>query len=93
MFAAERTDEEISLGDGCERLVAPRVIPDRNALMAVYDLLRKYGGAMSAEELCIYGGSDLNYCMLRIALDTFASAGMAEQSADADTVRLISVTL
>ena len=60
--------------------------------MAVYDLLRKYGGSMSAEELCIYGGSDLNYCMLRIALDTFASAGMAEQSADADTVRLIPVT-
>lgn len=91
-FAAQRTYEEISRGEGCDSLLAPRVIPDRNALMAVYDLLRKYGGAMSAEELCIYGGSDLNYCMLRIALDTFASAGMAEQSADADTVRLIPVT-
>ena len=91
-FAAQRTYEEISRGEGCDSRLAPRVIPDRNALMAVYDLLRKYGGAMSAEELCIYGGSDLNYCMLRIALDTFASAGMAEQSADADTVRLIPVT-
>lgn len=91
-FAAQRTYEEISRGEGCDSRLAPRVIPDRNALMAVYDLLRKYGGAMSAEELCIYGGSDLNYCMLRIALDTFASTGMAEQSADADTVRLIPVT-
>ena len=91
-FAAQRTYEEISRGEGCDSRLAPRVIPDRNALMAVYDLLRKYGGAMSAEELCIYGGSDLNYCMLRIALDTFASAGMAEQSADADTVRLVPVT-
>lgn len=91
-FAAQRTYEEISRGEGCDSRLAPRVIPDRNALMAVYDLLRKHGGAMSAEELCIYGGSDLNYCMLRIALDTFASAGMAEQSADADTVRLIPVT-
>ncbi len=91
-FAAQRTYEEISRGEGCDSRLAPRVIPDRNALMAVYDLLRKYGGAMSAEELCIYGGSALNYCMLRIALDTFASAGMAEQSADADTVRLIPVT-
>ena len=91
-FAAQRTYEEISRGEGCDSRLAPRVIPDRNALMAVYALLRKYGGAMSAEELCIYGGSDLNYCMLRIALDTFASAGMAEQSADADTVRLIPVT-
>lgn len=91
-FAAQRTYEEISRGEGCDSRLAPRVIPDRNALMAVYDLLRKYGGAMSAEELCIYGGSDLNYCMLRIALDTFASAGMAEQSADAYTVRLVPVT-
>lgn len=91
-FAAQRTYEEISRGEGCDSRLAPRVIPDRNALMAVYDLLRKYGGVMSAEELCIYGGSELNYCMLRIALDTFASAGMAEQSADAGTIRLIPVT-
>ena len=47
---------------------------------------------MSAEDMCVYGGSGLNYCMLRIALDTFASAGMAEQSADAGEVRLIPVS-
>lgn len=90
-FAAQRTYEEISRGEGCDKRLAPRVVPDRTALMAVYDLLRKYGGSMSAEELCLYGGSELNYCMLRIALDTFASAGMAEQTADAGEIRLIPV--
>lgn len=91
-FAAQRTYEEISRGEGCDSRLAPRVIPDRNALMAVYDLLRKHGGSMSAEELCLYGGTELNYCMLRIALDTFASAGMLEQSADAGTLKLVPVS-
>lgn len=91
-FAAQRTYEEISRGEGCDSRLAPRVIPDRNSLMAAYDLLRKHGGVMSAEDMFVYGGSELNYCMLRIALDAFASAGMAEQSADAGTVRLIPVT-
>lgn len=91
-FAAQRTYEEISRGEGCDSRLAPRVIPDRSSLMAAYDLLRKHGGVMSAEDMFVYGGSELNYCMLRIALDAFASSGMAEQSADAGTVRLIPVT-
>ncbi len=90
-FAAQRTYEEISRGEGCDKRLAPRVIPDREALKSVYDLLRKHGGLMSAEEMYLYGGGDLNYCMLRIALDVFAAAGMAELSADAGEVRLIPV--
>lgn len=90
-FAAQRTYEEISRGEGCDKRLAPRVIPDREALKSVYDLLRQHGGAMSAEEMCVYGSGSLNYCMLRIALDAFAAAGMAEISADAGEVRLIPV--
>ncbi len=90
-FAAQRTYEAISRGEGCDQRLAPRVIPDREALKSVYDLLRKHGGMMSAEEMYLYGGGELNYCMLRIALDVFAAAGMAELSADAGTVRLIPV--
>lgn len=91
-FAAQRTYEEISRGEGCDSRLAPRVVPDREALKRVYDLLRQHGGKMSAEDMCVYGGSGLNYCMLRIALDTFASSGMAEISADAGEVRLIPVS-
>ncbi len=90
-FAAQRTYEEISRGEGCDKRLAPRVIPDREALKSVYDLLRRQGGIMSAEELYLYGGGELNYCMLRIALDAFAAAGMAEVAADAETIRLIPV--
>lgn len=89
-FAALRTYEEISRGEGCDSRLASRVIPDREALKVAYDLVRNHGN-MSAEELCVYGGSGLNYCMLRIALDAFTSAGMAEQSADAGEIRLVPV--
>ena len=68
-FAALRTYEEISRGEGCDKRLAPRVIPDRPALMSVYDLIRAHGGSMSAEEMCVYGGGDLNYaacCALRL---------------------------
>lgn len=91
-FAALRTYEEISRGEGCDKRLAPRVIPDRPALMSVYDLIRAHGGSMSAEEMCVYGGGDLNYCMLRIALDAFSEAGMAQVSADGGSVTLIPVT-
>ncbi len=74
-----------------ELRIAPRVIPDRPALMSVYDLIRAHGGSMSAEEMCVYGGGDLNYCMLRIALDAFSEAGMAQVSADGGSVTLIPV--
>lgn len=90
-FAALRTYEEISRGEGCDSRLAPRVIPDREALKVAYDLVRNHGN-MSAEELCVYGGSGMNYCMLRIALDAFTSAGMAEQSADAGEIRLVPVS-
>ena len=90
-FAALRTYEEISRGEGCDKRLAPRVIPDRPALMSVYDLIRAHGGSMSAEEMCVYGGGDLNYCMLRIALDAFSEAGMAQVSADGESVTLIPV--
>ncbi len=91
-FAAQRTYEEISRGEGCDKRLAPRVIPDRPALMAVYDLIRAHGGSMSAEEMCVYGGKDLNYCMIRIALDAFSEAGMVRVSADTESVELIPVT-
>lgn len=77
-FAAERVYEEICRGEGCEKRLAPRVVPQsRDELMCVYDLVKKYGGKRTAEELAVYDGS-VNYCMLRITLDAFAEAKMVE---------------
>lgn len=91
-FAAKRVYEALRRGEGCDPRLAPRVIPsDRKALMEIYDLVKRCAG-MSAEEMCLYGGSNVNYCMLRITLDAFAQAGMVELSPDAQSAAVIPVT-
>lgn len=81
-FAAERTYEEICRGEGCDKRLAPRVIPQsRGELMKIYDLVKRSNGKYTAEELAVFDGS-VNYCMLRITLDAFAEAGMVELGED-----------
>lgn len=90
-FAAKRVYEELRRGEGCDARLAPRVIPqDRQALMGIYDLVKNHPG-MSAEEMCIYGGSDVNYCMMRITLDAFAEAEMISLMPDAAQAELLPV--
>lgn len=75
-FAASHVYEEICRGEGCDKRLAPRVIPQtREELMAIYDMIKRSNGAMTPEELAVFNGS-VNYCMLRITLDAFAEAGM-----------------
>lgn len=77
-LAAERVYEEISRGEGCDKRLAPRVIPqNREELMAIYDIVRRSNGSRTPEELALLDGAP-NYCMLRITLDAFAEAGMIE---------------
>ena len=81
-FAASRVYEEICRGEGCDKKLAPRVIPgSREELKKIYDLVKAGGGVKTAEELALFDNS-VNYCMLRITLDAFAEAGMIELTAD-----------
>lgn len=89
-FAAQRVYEEIVRGEGCDSRLAPRIIPDREALKGIYDMVRKNGAHMSAEDMCVYGG-EINYCMLRIALDAFSEAGMISLSAGAQRAQVVHV--
>lgn len=77
-LAAQRTYEAICRGEGCDKRLLPRVIPqERGELMKIYDLVRASNGAKTAEELAIFDGS-VNLCMLKITLDAFKQAGMIE---------------
>ena len=78
-LAAQRVYEEICRGEGCDKKLGSRVIPqNREQLMAIYDLVRRSNGSMTAEELAVFGGLGANYCMLRVTLDAFAEAQMIE---------------
>lgn len=87
-FAAQRVYEEIARGEGCDKRLLPRVIPDREALKGIYDMIRRDGARMSAENMCVYGG-DINYCMLRISLDALSEAGLARVQPNAERCELI----
>lgn len=77
-FAASRVYEEICRGEGCDKRLAPRVVPQsRGELMKIYDLIKKNNGKMTPEELAVFDGT-VNFCMLNITLDAFCEAGMAE---------------
>lgn len=77
-FAAMHTYESICRGEGCDKRLAPRVMPqNRDDLIKVYKLISRSNGTMDPEELAVFDGS-VNYCMLRITLDAFAEAGMIE---------------
>lgn len=76
-FAAGRVYEEICRGEGCDKRLAPRVVPQsREELMKIYDLIKKNNGGKTPEELAAFGG-EVNFCMLSITLDAFCEAGMA----------------
>lgn len=77
-LAAQRTYEAICRGEGCDKRLLPRVIPQsREELIKIYDLVRASNGAKTVEELAIFDGS-VNLCMLKITLDAFKEAGMIE---------------
>ena len=77
-LAASRVYEEICRGEGCDKRLAPRVVPqDRPELVKIYELIKRSNGVMTAEDMAVFDGS-VNYCMLRVALDAFAEAGMIE---------------
>lgn len=78
-FAAIRVYEEICRGEGCDKRLLPRVIPqNRDELKLVYDMIRISGGK-TADHLFAMSGR-VNYCQLRVALDAFAEAGMISVS-------------
>ena len=80
-FAADHVYEEIVRGEGCDKLLAPRVIPQsREELIKIYDLIQNAKGLRTPEELVMLG--DVNYCMLSITLDAFIEAGMVELTED-----------
>ncbi len=73
-FAARRAYEAIQRKEGFDRRLVSRIIPQsREELKKIYDLIRKYDGRFTLEQIAVFDGS-VNYCMLKIAADAFAEA-------------------
>lgn len=86
-FAARRVSDAILRGEGFDKRLTPRVIPQsREDLMKIYDMLRKNNGRLTLEQLAVFDGS-VNYCMLKIAVTAFCEANMAHF--DGERARLV----
>ncbi len=78
-FAAMRVYEEICRGEGCDKRLLLRVLPQtREQLMYVYDLVRSNSDKTADMLFVISGG--VNYCQLMVILTAFIEAGMVVQS-------------
>ena len=73
-FAAQNAYERLCLGEEIPASLASRVIPDREVQKAVYDAVRSTSTIAAAADIACSKG--INYCMFRVTLDVFESAGL-----------------
>lgn len=87
-FSAETAYEKLCRGEEVPPSLAKRVIPDRQAQMTVYDIVRACPNIPACADIAYSKG--INYCMFRVALDLFESVGLIKQdlfSERAETVK------
>ena len=86
-FAAQSTYERLCLGEEIPCSLASRVIPDREVQKAVYDAVRKTTSISAAADISYTKG--INYCMFRVTLDIFESAGLIKIDLYENSFRLL----
>lgn len=88
-FAALDAYERYKRGEGADKALVPRIVPDRNGLAAVYRAIPETAVDMDSVFSALYSklGDDMNYCRFRLSLDIFAETGLAEVDLYSETVR------
>lgn len=88
-FAALDAYERYRRGEGADKALVPRIVPDRNGLAAVYRAIPETAASMDSVFSALYSklGDDMNYCRFRLSLDIFAETGLAEVDLYSETVR------
>ena len=86
-FAAQSAYERLCLGEDIPASLAKRVIPDREAQKAVYDAVKVTGSIAAAADIAYSKG--INYCMFRVTLDAFESAGLIKINLYEDSFALL----
>lgn len=78
-FAAKATYEGIMRGENFDPRLIVRIVPDRENLKKIYDLIRKCGGSFRVLE-DMAGAENINYCMLRMGADALCELGLVRQN-------------
>lgn len=86
-FAAQSAYERLCLGEEIPASLAKRVLPDREAQKAVYDAVKATASIAAAADIAYSKG--INYCMFRVTLDVFESAGLIKIDLANDSISLL----
>ena len=86
-FAAQSAYERLCLGEEIPASLAKRVLPDREAQKAVYDAVKATSSIAAAADIAYSKG--INYCMFRVTLDVFESAGLIKIDLANDSISLL----
>ena len=86
-FAARDAYERYKRGEGAEKALIPRIVPERNELAAVYRAIPQSRDADFDSVYFSVCSDDINYCKFRLALDIFEELGLIVTDGYAETVR------
>lgn len=88
-FAANSTYERLCIGEYIDPRLGKRIVPDRTALTAVYDIIKENSSISACGDLAARKG--INYCLFRVTLDAFESVGLVKLSLPYDRVETVRV--
>ncbi len=85
-LAAKAAYERYKRGEGAEKALIPRIVPDRNSLAAIYRAIPNGGAELDSVYFSVCS-EEINYCKFRLALDIFEELGLIETDVYGETVR------
>ena len=88
-FAAKSAYERLCLGEDVTEVPPKRIVPDREAQKAIYDIIRQNGSLSACADLA--SGKGFNYCLFRVTLDAFESVGLVKVKEAEDRIERLPV--
>lgn len=76
-FAAKNAYERYKRGEGVERALITRIVPERNELAVIYKALSPNSISFDSLYFSICS-NDINYCKFRLAIDIFEELGLIQ---------------
>ncbi len=87
-FAAKDAYEKYKRGEGAEKALVPRIVPDRNDLAAIYRAVPEKASSFDSVYSAVHSDA-INYCKFRLAVDIFEELGLFAVDRYCETVSRI----
>ncbi len=88
-FAAQSAYERLCLGEDVTEVPPQRIVPDRDTQMKIYDIIKQNGRLSACSDSA--QGIGFNYCLFRVTLDIFESAGLIRIDEPGDRIERLKV--